>query len=438
MPIVFIHGVNVRDTDEGYARDVATRGALLRRLVVGPLAEARRLPSTTVEVVNPYWGGHGITFRWDYATLPSPGDFETFGTAGTTPRADLEAEALLTQLGAGGAGEGGAGLESMGAEDDPVLSAARRDPVLLVEAALAPLLTGEAGLGQGAREVTEEAGEREAALLIAADEAARTDEVRARLSTARTGQAALDVLLEATLESYRKMAAPVPAASGELEPYGLGEDLGHFRERVRELFRRVSRAPGRAAWLTLARAARAPAHREITRFLGDVFVYLNDRGTRGEPGDIVATVLGALMGAPRQTDGEPLVVLTHSMGGNILYDVLTHYAPDLRVDAWVSFGGQVGAFEEMKLFRESEDAVRAPHKVEGLVDPGGTAGVGSWLNVYDPGDVLAFRAGPVFEGVRDVAFSTGLGGPGSHGDYARRPRFHRLIQEHLAGVLPQL
>jgi hypothetical protein len=42
MPLVFIHGVSVRNTGD-YANDVAVRDELLRRLVMQPLAQSKPL-----------------------------------------------------------------------------------------------------------------------------------------------------------------------------------------------------------------------------------------------------------------------------------------------------------------------------------------------------------------------------------------------------------
>ena len=68
--------------------------------------------------------------------------------------------------------------------------------------------------------------------------------------------------------------------------------------------------------------------------------------------------------------GEPLVVLSHSMGGQIVYDLVTHFLPRLdryagvRIDYWAAAASQIGLFEEMKLFLASDPAtgnVKCPH-----------------------------------------------------------------------------
>ena len=115
------------------------------------------------------------------------------------------------------------------------------------------------------------------------------------------------------------------------------------------------------------------------------------------------------------------------MGGNILYDILTSFDPELFVDVWISVGGQVAQFEEMKLFVASDEGIAAPAQVEGIKKR-----VGYWLNVYDPADSFSFMASPVFAGVdADLPFSTGTGAMSSHGEYFGLASFHSLMKEHI-------
>src|SRR4030095_6477083 len=90
----FVHGVSNRDTPE-YRDNQLARDALLRQYIV------RRLGWETdnVTILNPYWGDHGVTFRWRNASLPeSFAAMETFGT-GLEP-ADLRIGAdILAPLG---------------------------------------------------------------------------------------------------------------------------------------------------------------------------------------------------------------------------------------------------------------------------------------------------------------------------------------------------
>jgi alpha-beta hydrolase superfamily lysophospholipase len=138
----------------------------------------------------------------------------------------------------------------------------------------------------------------------------------------------------------------------------------------------------------------------------------------------------AIRTAPKLEPNEPTIVMTHSMGGNILYDVLTYFAPELAIDVWISVASQVGLFEEMKIFKMSDPAVRAPNKVQTLKPP-----LKFWLNIYDPADILAFKTAPVFSAAdRDLAYRTGDSTFSAHGAYFKRPSFYHLIYEELRKV----
>jgi hypothetical protein len=211
----------------------------------------------------------------------------------------------------------------------------------------------------------------------------------------------------------------------------LGPDwLEDVKDRVGELIERAKDAPSRAATLPVLELFRETLHHKLSRFLGDVFIYLNERGDKTKPGLIISTVLEAITTAPRNHPDEPLIIITHSMGGNILYDILTYYVPELKVDAWVSVGGQVAQFEEMKLFKASDKSIGEPERVMDL-EPR----VGYWLNIYDPADSFSFKTEPVFRGVKDLVYLTGANVLKSHSEYFGRVSFYWKMQECLEKVL---
>ena len=155
------------------------------------------------------------------------------------------------------------------------------------------------------------------------------------------------------------------------------------------------------------------------------------------PGPIVTEVVSALRAAEKRTrPGDArLVAVGHSMGGIILYDVLTAFAPDLRIDALITVGSQVAVFEEMKLYLASDPARTGSG---GLKVPK-PANVGAWVNVFDRNDVLAFATSGVFDGAADFEFVTGKGVLGAHSSYFVRPSFHeRLRAVHPCFHLPGL
>jgi hypothetical protein len=161
----------------------------------------------------------------------------------------------------------------------------------------------------------------------------------------------------------------------------------------------------------------------VTAFIGDVFTYIRERGNYVNPGPIPARALETLLQAsniqkqqmaastainPRK---EPLVVLSHSMGGQITYDLVTHFLPrdpkykDVYIDFWCASASQVGFFEELKLFLESDEKYSS------------------------------YSVKNIFEGVEDAVYNTGMFLSDAHGGYLVRPSFFRQFAEKLQGEL---
>ena len=77
MPVVFVHGVSVRNDHAYYAPSEKTRDALFQEVALVGVANA---PSN-VTIANPYWGQWAASFAWDRASLPSADDtIEAFGS----------------------------------------------------------------------------------------------------------------------------------------------------------------------------------------------------------------------------------------------------------------------------------------------------------------------------------------------------------------------
>ncbi|MFF4258634.1 hypothetical protein ACFY1L_46370 [Streptomyces sp. NPDC001663] len=136
-------------------------------------------------------------------------------------------------------------------------------------------------------------------------------------------------------------------------------------------------------------------------------------------------------GARLRTSTDPwLVVVAHSMGGNIVYDLLSHLRPELECDMLVTVGSQVGLIAELGLFPAvlpPEDPVRDRAPVP--------EGVSRWINVFDPNDALSFVIGPVFARGEDFQYSTGRGMWGAHSAYFGLPSFYRRLAERLTPAL---
>lgn len=175
---------------------------------------------------------------------------------------------------------------------------------------------------------------------------------------------------------------------------------------------------------------RRPFEDIVPIFVGDVLRYLDGRGRPGAPGAITGRVLAALAAArdAPQRPGEPLVVVSHSMGGQLVYDALTAFADDLpgglpRVDLWCVAGGQVGLFAELGMFL-------APASPALVGVP--ASRLGYLWNAWSSTDVLSYPAqGRVARAYdSDFAYSGGLATV--HTAYLRDPAFYRTLAAMVA------
>src|SRR5205085_10364222 len=115
-----------------------------------------------------------------------------------------------------------------------------------------------------------------------------------------------------------------------IESLGLKDWYQSFKESVS----RLGAVPGDAATALVVGLGRQSTHEKASRFLGDVFVYLSERGTAEQPGPIVQRILADLANAEaaKRPGDDKLVVIGHSLGGVILYDIVTYFRPDLNFD----------------------------------------------------------------------------------------------------------
>jgi|SRR5579885_2336007 len=205
----------------------------------------------------------------------------------------------------------------------------------------------------------------------------------------------------------------------------------HFTNDVKEHLTRAAFTPAFAA-TRVAMEMRAPLNKFVSRFLGDVFTYLYKRGNATSPGPVPMRVMEHLLACRKnqiERHGEPLVVLTHSMGGQIMYDMVTHFLPrtpeleEIKIDFWCASASQVGFFEELKLFLESSDQYGSA-ALQTVPYPGGKH-LGYWWNVWDHNDFVSYSAKGVIDGVDDEFYNTGLDIIAAHVGYLILPSFYR-------------
>lgn len=365
MPIVFVHGVNNRD-DEEFRAGVTGRDAFIREF----LAPALNLPGEHVSIENPYWGGSGARFAWDMSVLPSQkASYVAFGP-------DTDATSFADE--------------------------ARDNPNAAIERAFAFALST----------VTDKNVARELAGLYR-----RAGDYLARYPNPPW-------LADATQDNFVDL---LTYHIGTPNVETLGGSLMDVRRMLVEGMQRTAGLGATAGFKAFNSLFRKSLNERGTRFVGDALIYFANRGKPGAEGPIVSVVSNALKraSAMRTPQDCKLVVIGHSFGGAITYDIATSFATDLSIDLFVSVGSQVALFEEMKLYLSSEVSVPNPLRPR-VSKPTQFA---RWLNVFDRADPFSYVAAPVFENVEDYEFVSNTTSP--HSGYFRVPRFYSRLAERL-------
>ncbi|MFD1103827.1 hypothetical protein [Sphingobium olei] len=404
MTIIYVHGVNVRTAEHG-----EILGKPLRRWLGPKLGVNGAEPG--YEPV--YWGDHGVKFRWNLASRPKT--------------------QLLRQ---GATGSAMAGLGSLrGNPDVTPFDRAAPQPVRS-----GPVLGRPKDADQMSSLALVRPDERAdfiadlylACLPGTVDPVVERPQVAALAVAASMIAANWDEIMRAEASEGDRARALVRAVDADLRgsralPMGGAAD---WFARAGELVRRAPLWPGDAVSVLLGEA-RPYANELFARFTGDVFTYLTQRGEQGRPGDIPRLLLAALRRAQARKNetGEKIVVVSHSMGGQLVYDALTYFAEGdnildkLEVDHWISFGSQVSLFAEMGMFlsQGAGDPAKLPLPRR----------VQAWTNFYDENDPVGFVMEPVFEGVQDIRYNTGYGLALAHTGFLARPTFFQAMANRL-------
>jgi hypothetical protein len=399
MPLVFVHGVNTRRTAE-YDAEVRARDAMFRQYCL--TAVAANPDATTI--LNPYWGDQAATFPWNYGFAhDSQPALQAFGAGG-----DALDDALRD------AGVTGTSTR----RNDVILTVARQRFQDAVD-----LLWTAAGTSS---RLTQADADDLARISARVHEYAQAfaSSPPPWLSTVTSDSQFVERLVDEAEKSEVTRAATLDPG---LESFGSGGWL----DRLKAGATRAAERAADAGFGGFVESKLPDVLRRFSCFFGDVFEYIKQRSSGTT--EITAIVLADLMKAKEdcKNGGEALVCVGHSMGGDILYDLLTDTSlPDApECDYFITVGSQVGLFEELKLFKSS--VASFPPNPSTKVPASRHPRIKRWINVFDRSDPFGYPATTIFAGVQDFVFDTRASTLSAHGAYFLQPTFHERLRARI-------
>jgi len=423
MPIIYVHGVSIRE--DSYWPPLES---LLRQTVAPIIASDPK----NVKIVHCYWGDLGARLRWAGASRPET-PMDKIAKQALAPiewQPGLiapKAQRMLGKLKAGSREKFVAASSALKERRAKLQGLEIRRLSELTKEKLSELAF------RSIAENTEINTQEQAALAEAVDEVAHDQSFLQKLSKCKTINDELQLFDDLVKARYEQLE----------DKYGLSrlkqsKMWNHsFTKSLTEGLSSSVDSPG----FMLTRAAveiRKSLNDFVATFLGDVMIYLKHRGTHEKPGPIPRRLLDTLLDARKnqlERNGEPLIVLSHSMGGQLMYDALTHFIPkcdkykDIRVDFWCATASQVGFFEELKLFLESDDLYSG--ETSKAVPYPSKRHLGFWWNVWDHNDFVSYSAKSIIDEVDDSAYSSGMFLVNAHGGYLVRPSFFRELAKRV-------
>jgi hypothetical protein len=394
MPVIFVHGVNTRKGPR-YDAGIEVKSTFLKRCLRGATINGKPFGSIR-NVEFPYWGDLATTFAWNMASLPR-GDMQALGVP-----TDADLRVILAHIRDAVPG---------GMTDEPIVALAKRNFCNAVELVSAITL-----------EHTPPTMENEVAgFVVAAQVYANENPNPAWLANTATDLQflgnlglAINALPNVQAQGLDKVINELNLAATNLKNAAIGM-IGTAVDKV-----------GNFASTKLVGWTRDSLNGELGRFFGDIFLYFDGRGDQGAPGPIPQRILGALDAATAAAADEPLVIVSHSLGGVISFDLLGHFRPQLQVDLFVSVGSQIAHFEEIKLYKTSDPSVKPPQKAQTPEN------IMRWINVYDEVDIFSYSAKNVFNRVDvDARYDTKTYVTKAHGAYFDQARFYERLRTRI-------
>lgn len=401
MPVVFIHGVNTRRTEPGYATRVAMIDRFIQKHLAG--AKVHGKPITSVSPAFPYWGDLATTFAWNMESLPTD-HINALGGPGISDSMRPLIAALDDDL-----------SEATGARQQPLLTVGKTKTLPHAVSLISDLLLQTAPQNQA---------DAVADFIVAATGYAEANPSPAWLGTLTTDEQLLNKLVVEAKASAPARIQALGLLDNVMNP--LAAAAASFKGAIQSAATTVLDRSGNFASSKLLAWQRRPLNETLGRFFGDIFIYLNGRGDKASPGPIPKLILDAIETARTKAPAnDPLIVIGHSLGGVIGFDLFSFFRPDLVVDLFVTVGSQVSHFEEIKQLKTSNPTIHAPQRAPT------PANITHWINIFDEVDVFSYACDRIFDRVIDFEYDTQTYVIKAHGAYFDQDRFYTRLRARI-------
>ena len=180
----------------------------------------------------------------------------------------------------------------------------------------------------------------------------------------------------------------------------------------------------------------------IKHFFKDLSLYLTQKFTEETKSDslVKEEIRLKLINTLKKYKGDDILLITHSMGSIISYDVLIHSEKDVAIDSFITMGSPLGIpfmFDRLKnefsKVPGDENRLRTPENI-----------LTEWINLADPADKLAQKAGlrkifkmnsreigPDIKLIFNDYESEGIENPHKSFGYLRTPELAHIMSEFL-------
>jgi len=414
MPVVFVHGVNVRE-GVAYEKELLQRNRYLSNIFLKLLGKNIEPNS----IFSPYWG--------DLATNTTAGKpfLPIFATPTSTTKKILSHLAHADAHHGDDTKHANLSLLNM-AKEHPI-----EEVVDLIVAAAAERLSGESTEAE-AEELSDfafsalqfsnqfEDHDEQLAWLEGVhddeqflgkleEEIAKSGGKKDSLKSMKHVRQAVSWMHNHWLESRETIKSDL-AGVGHKAVERAKQDLQKIRSTARSIAALRRRTTTHITAAAITSPLRKMVHDRLFLFIGDAFYYFGQRGTPESPGPIVRRIIDTIDSASKKIDpvNDPeLIVIAHSMGANIACDVLSYFDNSHPIDIVITVGAQFPLFADLHMFpglNTHNLPITKPPQVK------------RWINIYDVNDVFGFAAQPMFADIEDVEFTSGRFGVVTHAD----------------------